>query len=449
MNHAAANINVKVNKGSYLGAGNITNITVQSDGIALGGTFNAAQTTPGYTAFEDEGKPLSRTVTTTAGSAATDIMIVPSGKSAAITFLLTIDGIHLTATSAAVQLAMGNSYQYTLNLSDISTYMEISGFSVKPWTTVTGGALDLTQKETLSWDNVINGVYAVSKEGLPVTMDEADESCIAVALIVNDAPVPQRFMIEKNEILNESWDGDYSFEKGRLGSRGFKCHDAVIPNNDYKSWTNKDSYFSYFDGETMTAAISYNDYNTKGLLQRFNNNNNDNAGYNDWYIPEIGQWGLMTLYEKDIQLCLEKIEGFKIQEDGQYVTSTGVVGSSTVINWADDNRFVSDNFWDSYVRARFIRNIDDVQSSTLNFMVNSYIYQAEENMTWMQFLESSYYMGFYDYDDNYFEGFSFDNENIKIGNDYYLGWMDWEHDEFFKINKNDLIKDGEFYSLDY
>ena len=51
MNHALANINVKVNKGSYLGAGNITNITVQSDGIALGGTFNAAQTTPGYTAF--------------------------------------------------------------------------------------------------------------------------------------------------------------------------------------------------------------------------------------------------------------------------------------------------------------------------------------------------------------------------------------------------------------
>ena len=64
MNHALANINVTVNKGSYLGVGNITNITVQSDGIALGGTFNAAQATPGYTAFEDEGKPLSRTVTT-------------------------------------------------------------------------------------------------------------------------------------------------------------------------------------------------------------------------------------------------------------------------------------------------------------------------------------------------------------------------------------------------
>ena len=52
MNHALANINVTVNKGSYLGAGNITNITVQSDGIALGGTFNAAQPEPAYIAFQ-------------------------------------------------------------------------------------------------------------------------------------------------------------------------------------------------------------------------------------------------------------------------------------------------------------------------------------------------------------------------------------------------------------
>ena len=136
MNHALANINVKVNKGTYKGDGNITNITVQSDGIALGGTFNAAQATPGYTAFEDEGKPLSRTVTTTAGAAATDIMVVPTGTSAAITFLLTIDDIQFTAKSDAVQLVMGNSYQYTLNLSDISTYMEISTFAVKPWVTI-------------------------------------------------------------------------------------------------------------------------------------------------------------------------------------------------------------------------------------------------------------------------------------------------------------------------
>ena len=142
MNHAAANINVTVNKGTYLGEGNISNITIQSDAFALGGTFNAAQATPGYTAFEDEGEPLSRDLTTTTG-AATDIMVVPNGNEAAITFLATIDGIQFTATSAAVTLEKGNSYQYTLNLSDISTYMTVGSFAVTPWGTVAKDNLDL------------------------------------------------------------------------------------------------------------------------------------------------------------------------------------------------------------------------------------------------------------------------------------------------------------------
>ena len=144
MNHAAANINITINKGTYLGSGAISNITLQSDGIALGGTFNAAQATPDYTAFEDEGKPLSRDLTTTTG-AATDIMVVPTGASAAITFTATIDGIQFTATSAAVKLEKGNSYVYTLNLSDISTYMTVGSFGVIPWVTGKKEILELVK----------------------------------------------------------------------------------------------------------------------------------------------------------------------------------------------------------------------------------------------------------------------------------------------------------------
>ena len=101
------------------------------------------------------------------------------------------------------------------------------------------------------------------------------------------------------------------------------------------------------------------------------------------------------------------------------------------------------------MNVRFIRDIKPSVSNKFYFKVEAYVYEAEADMTWIQFLESSYYMGFYDYNDNFFEGFSIDNDNIKIGNDYYLGWIDWEDGEFFKINKNDLIKDIEFYYLDY
>ena len=60
-------------------------------------------------------------------------MVVPNGTSAAISFTAIIDGVQFTATSAAVTLESGYTYQYTLNLSDINTYMSVDGFTVTPW----------------------------------------------------------------------------------------------------------------------------------------------------------------------------------------------------------------------------------------------------------------------------------------------------------------------------
>ena len=53
--------------------------------------------------------------------------------------------------------------------------------------------------EKLNWNDLENGVYAVAADGTPVMVEDADESCIAVALIVNDAPTPQHIMIAKED----------------------------------------------------------------------------------------------------------------------------------------------------------------------------------------------------------------------------------------------------------
>ena len=165
MNHAASNINITINKGAYKGTGAISNITIQSDAFATGGTFNVAQAEPAFTAYEGEGEPLSRTVDITTGSA-TDIMVVPNGTSAAITFNATIDGVQFTATSAALSLENGNSYQYTLKLSDINTYMTVDGFTVNPWKEVAKENLNMQQKlpveGTIDLATAENGVYAVA-----------------------------------------------------------------------------------------------------------------------------------------------------------------------------------------------------------------------------------------------------------------------------------------------
>ena len=283
MNHALANINVKVNKGSYLGAGNITNITVQSDGIALGGTFNAAQTTPGYTAFEDEGKPLSRTVTTTAGAAATDIMVVPTGTSAAVTFLLTIDGIQFTATSAAVQLAMGNSYQYTLNLSDISTYMEISGFSVKVWNSTTGGTLELEEVKSNSAPAIdatgkANGVYVVTATGQFVDKSAATPDCIGVAFISAN----QKVMIAKADATDGT---------NKTLYWGYNLYEQDVPN--LENLADATAAKADYNGKANTSAIIAGyaalgkDMDSRDMCKVLEIYNE--GGYTDWYVPALGQ----------------------------------------------------------------------------------------------------------------------------------------------------------------
>ena len=370
MNHALANINVKVNKGSYLGAGNITNITVQSDGIALGGTFNAAQTTPGYTAFEDEGKPLSRTVTTTAGAAATDIMVVPTGTSAPVTFLLTIDGIQFTATSAAVQLAMGNSYQYTLNLSDISTYMEISGFSVKAWTSTTGGTLDLDE-----FIDKTPHVYAVAADGSLIDYNSADATATGLALVAGK----HKFMIAKSDATDGTYTKFYwSYNLNGKDVAGIVNYNNLVGTNesgylpkpddsyvgdpkisrDFTTWT--DGPLSDFNGKANTAAIiaGYTEHSvamkTKDMCTVLNTFNTSNS-HNDWYIPAFGQLALMYLNRDEINAALTKIGGSEFVTEDYWSSTEGSNDWVWSVHFYGGLLFKYLKNFD--IRVRFIRDI--------------------------------------------------------------------------------------------
>lgn len=284
MNHAAANINVTINKGTYLGEGTISNITVQSDGIALGGTFNAAQAEPDYTAFEDEGEPLSRDITTTIG-AATDIMVVPNGVSATITFTATIDGIQFSTKSATVTLERGNSYVYTLNLSDISTYMSVGSFGVKPWTGIT--------KETLPLNKYIDKtiyVKAVAATGELIDYNAADATAKGVAIIAGE----HKFMIAKKD----STDGTnntlyYDYDKGDLSLTNYDKVDGTNSkgyfggssspqfSQDFSTWTA--GALSDFNGKANTQTVAASSNNARDMckvLETFNAGS-ENKGHND------------------------------------------------------------------------------------------------------------------------------------------------------------------------
>ena len=331
MNHAAANINVTINKGTYLGSGAISNITLQSDGIALGGTFNAAQATPDYTSTTDAGKPLSRTVSTTTGEA-TDIMVVPTGTSAAITFTATIDGIQFTATSAAVKLEKGNSYVYTLNLSDISTYMTVGSFGVTPWTSKTGGNLDLNKKDDLASGPAINSagkpndVYVVTKDGELVDKSTAAADALGVALITAN----QRILIEKNgeantDIIKAAYEADAATNTGYKyfywGSYGtdvndiVNCSDATVAKADFNGKANTAAIIATPDTDDKTTYANMGTYCTKF--------NEMSGTYSDWYVPAAGQLHEIYTNVTDINAALEKIGGTKLDTSGSYWSSSG------------------------------------------------------------------------------------------------------------------------------
>lgn len=220
--------------------------------------------------------------------------------------------------------------------------------------------------ENNPWVNLSNGVYAVSSDGLPVTYENADESCIAVALIVNDAPTPQRLMIEKYEDVqtvarkaaydefgatNTSymyfyW-GGYGTDQPKLTNYSEASstlpygYVPLINGTYYDSYVNKLGIYT-----TWTGNCALNDWNGKAnsetiktiitngtnsdkvycpmgiYLNKFNSTKSENYGYTDWYIPSCGQLALIHTYtgryssyggdvDEGINAMLVKIGGTK------------------------------------------------------------------------------------------------------------------------------------------
>ena len=396
MNHMLSNIKVSIARGTYVGTGNITNITIQSDGFATGGTFNAAQATPAFTSVTGTGDEISRNVTATLGGTATDIMVVPTGTSKAVTFTATIDDVDYTVTSTDVELEEGNSYDYTLSLN--STFMSVASVAVNPWTSIPKGNLTLEKDKsgpTINSAGKANGVYAVTATGELIDYNDAavDATCLGVALIQGE----HKFMIEKNETANTTsikaaytedgaTDTDYLFfywgmrgsdlngitNYTQTGGGGTTQGYLPIANGSYYSsydnlsddcttWTS--GALSDFNGKENTAALlvasdtdSYTTYANMGTWCRiFNQTATENQGYTDWYIPACGQLALMYLNRTAINNALTKIGGQTISSDNYWSSSenSSANGWSLSFNIGGVRNY---NKYYSY-RVRFVRDI--------------------------------------------------------------------------------------------
>ena len=318
MNHMLSNIKVSIARGTYVETGNISNITIQSDGFATGGTFNAAQATPAFTAVTGTGDALSRSVTATLGGAATDIMVVPTGTSKAVTFTATIDDVDYTVTSSDVELEEGKSYEYTLSLN--STFMSIASVAVNPWTSVPKESLKLEKDKsgpTINSAGKANGVYVVTSTGQLVDKSAATADCIGVAFISDN----QKVMIAKADATDGTNTTLYW---------GYNLYGQDVPNLEYLA--DDAAAKADYNGKANTEAIIAGyaalgkDMDSRDMCKVLETYNE--GGFTDWYIPAAGQLYEIYTNRTNINTALKAISGNAFVAGSYWSSSEGSGGDA-------------------------------------------------------------------------------------------------------------------------
>jgi hypothetical protein len=227
------------------------------------------------------------------------------------------------------------------------------------------------------WATIANGVYAVGADGSPVMVEDADESCTAVALVVGE----HKFMIEKNETDNVAYNGNEHlyWENNNTdlslmnytnadGTNRFGCLPRPdgsylsTPNlsGDYTAWTSGAlSDFNGKDNTDVIVAASADEQDMGTILKNFNATEVAANRAGDWYIPACGQLALMYLNMTTINEALTKIEGtvIRVNSDECYWSSSEYSSNAAwgVAFGRCEVRYFNKDY--SLSRVRFVRDL--------------------------------------------------------------------------------------------
>lgn len=243
---------------------------------------------------------------------------------------------------------------------------------------------------------VENGVYAIKSDGSLCTVEEADSTCIAVALVQGE----HKFMIEKNGEANTTsiqaaYTADGASNTGytyfywgmngsdnanitnytQVGGNSSSWSWGYLPqasgsyastsnnlSSDITTWTSGTA-LGDFNGKANTAAIqaasdtdTYTTYANMGTYcTKFNQTPSENQGYTDWYIPACGQLSLMFLNMTDINAALTKIGGTTLAS--RYYWSSSEYSSNGGWYVGFSLGYVYGYGKDGNSRVRFIRDL--------------------------------------------------------------------------------------------
>ena len=388
MSHVMSVIRVSVVKGNYTGVGSIETLQVKGNTAATSAKLNVL--TQELTDITGAGTAISKTGSWTFTSIGTqDLWAVPAETTSPLQFTVGVDGNNLLATSETLELLPGKIYTYTLTIN--SNELKISKVTVTDWDIIPKD--NLTPEPALTWATAPDGVYAVSADVTPVKLEDADASCIGVA-IVNRA-TNQCLMIEKYGEKNASykeahiayggynvtsaendpenaegyysifaWGGDNivyenissassidgSADKVEQGT--FDQEGEYYISSDPATWTN--GALADFNGKQnkpyLSTILSNNndvDLNCTpiGYAMNYYNESDDNQGFDDWFVPSLGQLSLIWVNQTVIDQALEKIGGTLLIYERPLIGTDAAYCSSTQC----------DKFYSTYAASYAVR----------------------------------------------------------------------------------------------
>lgn len=347
MNHALSLIRVSIFKEDMDEKLSLSALSLSSDGIASGAVLNGKN--GNLSGFSGRGANFAATyedieIPDNANNAiTTDFMVIPTGVDEYINFSCTVNGKEFRMKSKP-QEPLKSGYIHCFDAVVRDTEIALNHISVIDWSTST------TNFSTSLPSSVVK---AVKSDGTCIDYLTGDESCIAVALDLGDV----KFWIEKNETSNTTWNTAYTtagasntdytyFQWGPYGSDliGIQNYTSSWPksyfNYNWYSWSSP-AAISDFNGLGNTAQLlsttatdSYNTYpDAAVLVEEFNKNDNaENMGRTDWYIPACGQLKLVYLQKTRINAALTKIGGTPLADDYYWSSSE----NSTNYGWCTD-----------------------------------------------------------------------------------------------------------------
>lgn len=351
--HAMSIIRCKVLKGDYQDTGNIESIGVKSPTLAKEATLNLITATLENFTVKNNAIAVTSPGQLTEQPLSVELWAIPTGEEGDLTFEVVVDGRNYTVNTATMRPIGGMVYNFTFTLS--WNTLELSEITVKNWNEVPEDSAlseyDPTD-QSIEWEEAKQtpGIYAITSDGKALPYEYANgETYAGVAFVVNGIA----YQIAKVDALGDDgtktiywWQTGYENIEELLDYRGIDdvnnygyfpkvdgtYQDKPHINLDYTHWINMgitNAALSDFKGKTNTDILIDKLGTVTNTIGKstvdFRNNDEINEGYHDWFVPSVGQLGVMAIHAAQIEDILRKTEGaetFYRLSNTDYWTST-------------------------------------------------------------------------------------------------------------------------------